>query len=81
VSKDTTLQEFFPELRKRFPKGAHIQWAACQDLPAVDRKFQIKVMNVSDRYAGPVKRTTTSGGARKAEIKLIAQMIKDFKSL
>ncbi len=43
----------------------------------------MKVMNVKDRFVstGNIKRPTTSGTARKAEIKMIQKMIKDFKTI
>jgi hypothetical protein len=81
VDREHTLAEIFPILRKVYPKGVDIQWAACQDLPDVDRRFQIKVMNVKDRYQGAVKRSTTSGEQRKETIKLISKMINEFKTL
>jgi hypothetical protein len=83
VDRNRTLAEIFPILRKLYPKGVSVEWAACQDLPAIDRQFQLKVMNVSDRFVSTanVKRPTTSGTARKAEIKKIEKMIKAFKTL
>jgi hypothetical protein len=84
VKSETTLQALFPKLQQQFPKGANVHWAACQDLPAIDRAFQIKVMSVADRFDSTksgVKRATTSGPARKAEIKKLTAMIKGFKDL
>lgn len=81
VGSNHTLQQIFPILGKLYPKGVNIEWAACQDLPSIDRRFQLKIMNVKDRYAGPVKRSTTTGENRKQTIKLIAKMIKDFDNI
>ena len=60
-----------------------LQWAACQDLPGIDRAFQIKVMHKNDRFKPQpgFSRATTVGQARKAEIKKIMKMIKDFNNV